>query len=171
MAIKKRSEKVPKGMKEKYDAIVAITDAFAAEHLNEEYAQLIRELVAGLARKRPSPIAKGHAKSWACGATHAIGLINFLYDSSQEPHIKPSDLYKAFGVAESTGQGKSKHIRDLFKMSQMDPDWTLPSRIAKNPMVWYIRVNGVIMDARHAPREIQEIAYENGVIPYIPANA
>lgn len=31
-----------------------------------------------------------------------------------------------------------------------------------------IQVNGFVMDARHAPREIQEEAFRKGLIPYIP---
>ena len=52
----------------------------------------------------------------------------------------------------------------------MDPHWTLPSKIGDNPMAWYVTVNGLIMDARYMPREIQEEAYRKGLIPYIPAD-
>jgi hypothetical protein len=31
-----------------------------------------------------------------------------------------------------------------------------------------IQVNGLLADARHLPREIQEEAYRKGLIPYIP---
>ncbi len=66
-------------------------------------------------------------------------------------------------------QAKSKQIRDLLDMYQMDPKWTLPSKIGDNMLVWMIQVNGFIMDARYAPREIQEEAYRKGLIPYIPS--
>ena len=36
-------------------------------------------------------------------------------------------------------------------------------------MIWMLSVNEVMMDVRHAPREIQEAAYRQGLIPYIPA--
>jgi hypothetical protein len=39
-----------------------------------------------------------------------------------------------------------------------------------NPMAWYTTVNGFIMDARLAPREIQEVAFAKGLIPYISAD-
>jgi hypothetical protein len=42
--------------------------------------------------------------------------------------------------------------------------------MADNPMVWMLEVNGFLMDIRHAPREAQEIAFEKGLIPYIPAD-
>jgi hypothetical protein len=33
-----------------------------------------------------------------------------------------------------------------------------------------IQVNGFIVDIRHASREMQEIAFNKGLIPYIPAD-
>ncbi len=127
-----------------------------------------RKLTATLCRKRPSPLATGQAKSWAAGIVHALGMVNFLFDASQTPSIKASELYKAFGVAESTGQGKSKKIRDLMKMSYFDTIWCLPSRIERNPMAWMITVDGFPLDARYASCEIQEEAFAKGLIPYIP---
>ncbi len=164
----KKSENVPKSLQSTYDEIIDLTNKFSQAHLNDEYAQLIRYATAALCRKRPSPLLKGKASSWACGITHAIGMVNFLYDSNQTPHISASELYKAFGVGNSTGQGKSKLVRDTLDMYQMDPNWSLPSKIDENPIVWMLSVNGMIVDIRHMPREAQEIAYEKGLIPYIP---
>jgi hypothetical protein len=87
-----------------------------------------------------------------------------------KPYLKLPFIDKAFGVAESTGQGKSKLIRKMFKIRNFDPKWTLPSRMDDNPVVWMLNVNGLLMDIRSAPREAQEIAYEKGLIPYIPAD-
>ncbi|GFO74574.1 hypothetical protein BPLS_P2710 [Bathymodiolus platifrons methanotrophic gill symbiont] len=164
----KKSENVPKSMQEKYKAIVELTDCFSEENLNEEYTQLIRYAVAALCRKRPSPLEKGKANSWACGVTHAIGMVNFLFDKSQTPHIGAADLYEKFGVARNTGQGKSKIIRDYLGMYQSDPNWTLASNLDSNLMAWMLSVNGMIVDIRTMSREAQEIALEKGLIPYIP---
>jgi hypothetical protein len=168
MAQIKKSESIPKTMQEKYKAIVEITDSFAKENLNEEYAQIIRYAIAALCRKRPSPLETGKASSWACGVTHAIGMVNFLFDKSQTPNISSSDLYKKFGTSESTGQSKSKLVRDMLRMNQADPHWMLPSRLDSNPMAWMLSVNGMLVDIRYMPREVQEIAFEKGLIPYIP---
>lgn len=67
-------------------------------------------------------------------------------------------------------QNKSKEIRDLLNMYQLSPEWMTPSRIDESPVAWLLQVNGLIVDARHMPREVQEIAYEKGLIPYIPAD-
>ena len=165
-----KSEKIPKAMEPKYQTIVGITDPFCAKHLNDEYAQLIRYAVAALCRKRPSPLSKGRENSWACGVTHAIGMVNFLFDDSQTPHMRASDIYKKFGVSQNTGLAKSKVVRDALDMYQMDPDWCLPSLLDDNLMVWMLSVDGMIVDIRHMPRDTQALAFEQGLIPYIPAD-
>ncbi len=124
------SEKVPKQMQSTLDAIVALTDTFCEEHLNEEYAQLARQATATLCRKRPSPLAKGRANTWACGIIYALGFVNFLFDKSQEPSMSTADLCKGFGIGKSTGSAKSKEVRDLLRMTQFDPNWCLPSKMA-----------------------------------------
>jgi hypothetical protein len=152
------------------EVIVAMTDQFCRERLNEEYAVLCRRLAEKLARKRPSPLLSGKPNTWACGIVRTIGWVNFLDDSSGKPHLKLTAIDKAFGVAESTGQGKSKAIRTMLKIRQFDHHWTLPSRMDDSPMIWMLEVNGLFMDIRRCPREAQEIAFEKGLIPYIPAD-
>lgn len=156
-------------MAEKFTAITALTDAFCEKQLNDEYRVLIHQVVGSLARKRPSPLLKGKENVWAAAAVHAVGRINFLDDPSQTPHCKPKVIYEFLGVAESTGQNKSKEIRNVLKLRPLSPDWTLPSRLADNPLVWMLQVNGLMIDIRQASAALQRLAYEKGLIPFIPA--
>jgi hypothetical protein len=165
-----RSETVPTTMQPIYTAIIALTDAFCQEHLNEEYAALSRQLAAALARKRPSPLPRGKLEIWACAIVYALGSVNFLFDKSQEPHMRADELCAVFGVSQSSGANKAKLIRDMFGMWPLDPQWSLPSRADENPLLWMLEVNGFIVDMRTMPREVQEIAYRKGLIPYIPAD-
>lgn len=153
-----------------FDAVAALTDKFSEQHLNSEYAQLARYATAALCRKRPSPLASGHAATWACGVVYALGFVNFLFDKSQDPYMNATDLCAGFGVSKSTGSAKSKIVRDHLDMMQMDPNWCLPSKLDDNPMAWMIMVNGFITDARRLSREVQEAAYKKGIIPYVPAD-
>jgi len=170
MARTSKSERVPKKMQPTFDAIVGLTDQFCKERLDEEYAQLAHQATAALCRKRPSPLLSGRINSWACGIVYALGFVNFLFDKTQDPHVSAAELCEWFGVSKSTGSAKSKAVRDALGMMQMDPNWYRPSEMDDNPMAWLIMVDGFIVDARGLPREIQEIAYEKGLIPYIPAD-
>ena len=78
----------PAAARAAHDRIVALTDAFCRDHLDEEYGALCRKLAGVLARKRPSPLTRGKPESWASGIVRVIGWVNFLGDPSQPHHMK-----------------------------------------------------------------------------------
>lgn len=162
------SFKVPQKMLPKYKEITTMTDAVCAQHLTDEYAQLCHKLTATLSRKRPSPLERGRVVSWAGAILYTIARVNFLFDPSQSPHMRADQLCAAVGVSRNTASAKSTHIMNLLHISQMHPEWVLPSMVDDNLLSWLITVDGFILDARYAPREIQEIAFQKGLIPYIP---
>jgi hypothetical protein len=51
---------------------------------------------------------------------------------------------------------------------QTVPHWYRPSKMEDNPLAWMILVNGFAVDVRQMPRAIQEVAYQKGLIPYLP---
>ena len=162
------SERVPAALREKFDAISQVTDAFCDQRLSDDYKTMIRLATAALSRKRPSPLLKGQDKAWAAGLAHAVGMVNFLFDPTQTPYCKAAEIWAHFGVGASTGQAKSKEAQNALGMSQNSPEWTVASNLDKNPLVWLLQVNGLLVDARHLSLEVQEIALAKGLIPYIP---
>ena len=121
-------------MEAKYAEITALTDSFCQKYLNDEYLELSRKLTKTLCNCEPCPLNRGRAKSWACGIVHVIAFVNFLSDSSFEPHMTMKEFYQNFGVSESTGSSKSKQIRDLLDIVQMDPDWCTSRLLENNPL-------------------------------------
>ena len=52
-------------------------------------------------------------------------------------------LCAEFGVSQSTGSAKARAISDALGMRPaFDPEWTLPSMLDRNPLVWMAEVNG-----------------------------
>ena len=164
------SQSVPKSMQATYEAITSLTDAFCREHLNEDYAELARRMTVALCRKRPSPLTSGQPRTWACGIVYVLGQINFLTDPSTQPYMTTADLCARFGVGQSTASAKARVISQALDTSRLNPEWSLPSLVDQNPLVWLAEVNGVLVDLRDMPREVQEIAFEKGLIPSIPAD-
>jgi hypothetical protein len=156
-------------MADKFAEISTLTDSFCAKHLDDEYREVVHRAIGSLARKRPSPLLKGEPRVWAAGVIHAVGRVNFLDDPSQTPHCRPLMIFEFFGVAENTGQNKSRSIQKLLGMGPLAPEWTLASKLADNPLVWMLEVNGLMIDVRRAPIELQRLAYERGLIPFVPA--
>jgi Domain of unknown function (DUF6398) len=87
------SQQVPKDMQARFDEITQLTNTFSQTYLNDEYGQLCRELTATLCRKRPSPLVRGKATTWACGIIHAAShgqlSLRFLTDP---PHCGQQNL-------------------------------------------------------------------------------
>jgi uncharacterized protein YndB with AHSA1/START domain len=164
------STEVPADVRPRYEAITALIDAFCKRHLNQEYAEMCRQLTLALAHKRPTPLARGSTKVWACGIVRTIGWANMLDDPKNSPYMKLIDIDPEFGVANSTGQGKLMAIKRMFGIGRLNVDWTLASRLDDNPVVWKVWIDGVLVDVRQESREKQEAAFHKGLIPYIPAD-
>jgi hypothetical protein len=160
---------VPKTYAARFTDLVGLTDAFCNAHLNAEYKELCREMAVAVCQKG-SPVLKGKPEGWAAGIVYALGRVNFLGDPSQTPHMKSTEIAEGFGVSVATMQAKAKVIREGLDLMPFHPDWSLPSRMEDNPLVWMLEVNGFLMDIPMAPREAQVAAYEKGLIPYIPAD-
>ncbi len=163
----------PPSREEKDDAlqvVIGLVDQFCNEHLNEEYAVLCRSLAEKLGRKRPSPLLQGSPNAWASGIVRAVGGVNFLQDKTQTPYMRSTDIDRHLGTGSSTASARLATIRKLFGMDPLDPQWTLPSLMDDNPLVWMLEINGFMMDVRMLSREIQEVAFNQGLIPYIPAD-
>jgi hypothetical protein len=164
-------KRVPRPLRERFTEIVAITDRFCTDHLNEEYRQLCREMAVTLCREG-MPVTRGKAVGWAAGIVAAVGWVNFIGDPSQNPHMRMEDIARAIGVSPATLAAKTKVIRDELNLMRFTPAWTLPSKLGDNPLVWLVQdQSGLIIDLRHAPRHVQEEAFRRGLIPFIPAAA
>ena len=160
---------VPKAYAARFVELVALTDTFCDERLNDEYKELCREMAVDLCQEG-SPVLGGKGEGWAAGIVYVLGRVNFLDDPSQSPHMKTRDIAAGFGVSPATMQAKARILREGLDLIPLHPDWTLPSRLDRNPLVWMLKVNGFLMDIRDAPREAQVVAFEKGLIPYIPAD-
>jgi hypothetical protein len=99
-----------------------------------------------------------------------VGGVNFLHDKSQTPYMRATDIDHYLGTSPSSGAAKLAAIRKMLRIHPFDHEWTLPSRMEDNPLIWMVEVNGLAVDIRHAPRQLQEIAFNKGLIPYIPAD-
>lgn len=168
MAQRPHQERVPRDLRPVYAAITAVTDEMCHEQLTDEYTDVVRSLTAALCRKQPSPLLSGNLTVWACAIVHTVGGVNFLFGPSQTPHMTATDLAAGFGVSKSTVATKVATIRRLLHVYDLEPRWTLPSRLADNPLVWMVDINGFIVDARSLPRAVQESAVRQGAIPYLP---
>lgn len=161
---------IPKSMQAKYDEIAAYIIPFCEEHLNGEYQDLCLHALEKLCRKRPSPLMSGRPYTWAAGIVYAIGQNNWIFDRKHNEYaMTAEELAAPFGVAKSTASSKAAEIRKMLKIDPYKSEWILASDVESNPLVWWVEVNGLPVDARYLPLDLQIACYERGLIPYVPA--
>ena len=149
MTDRARLYSVPKIMLPVYEKITGLTDNVCDKHL---------------------PLRSGQPRTWASSIVYALGRVNFLGDKSFSPYMTTADLCAAFEAGQSTVQTKARVIEEMLGTRPLDPQWTLPSLVERNPLVWMAEVNGLLVDLRDMPRDVHEIAFAKGMIPYIPAD-
>ena len=97
---KTKIPKVPNAVHDKFTKTIATLKSFCDNNLNDEYYELSVKLAAKIARKRPSPMLGGRTNTWAAGIIHALGMVNFLFDKSQKPHMTSNQIAVWFDVVE-----------------------------------------------------------------------
>ncbi len=161
--------RLPIALRDRAQQIIDVTDAACREHLDEEYGVLSRRLVARLARKRPSPLVGGDVRIWTAGAIYAVGQVNFLFDRSQTSHLTAEQLAEALGVVKTTMANEAGMINRILDIGIFEPELTRVAMVEQHPMAWLVEVDGLILDARTLPAELQDEARRRGLIPDLEA--
>lgn len=130
---------------EKKERLLELTKAFCDQYLDDEYWVVIEKLINKMARKRAVPFLSGRLEIWAAAVIHALGTVNFLFDRSNRPYASVGDICAYFGTSQSTTTQKSKRIRDMFRMSYFDPEFSTASTAADNPLRDMILIDGLMV--------------------------
>ena len=151
-----------------HTVITRLVDQFCAQRLTREHADICNRLVATYHRACPSAFEAGPAEAWAGRLLYTLARVNYLFDTSQTPHLGVADICLRFGITQDDAMASSTEIMELLDVLPMDPEWCVPRRMADGITGWLITVRGIPLDARWVPRELQEEAFRLGLIPYVP---
>lgn len=157
--------RVPKALRHDAGQILALTTPFCAEYLDEEYGQLCRSLVGMLARKRPSPLTRRDLRVWAAAVIYTVRANNFLFDRASEPFLSGDDLAALTGVTKSTMANKARAIRQALDLGPLEPRLCRRALLEQHPYAWHVEIDGLLVDARALPPELQDEARRRGLIP------
>jgi len=121
-------------IQEKATRLETLTSRFCAERLNDEYAGLCRKLIAKMSRKRKVPFLTGKEEVWAAAVIRTIGSINFLFDTKSKPHVQAKEISEYFGVSSGTVSYRARKIREMFKLTYWDDEFSTERSRKNDPM-------------------------------------
>jgi hypothetical protein len=131
----------PGAMMARHNEIADAISLFCDAKLNAEFKQIMLRAVEKLCRKRPSPLRKGRARTWACGIAYAIGQNNFIFDKSQPYFMPASAISDWFGLSKSTAGNKAAEISKLLGLSYMDTEFCLQSITDQHPVLRLVNMS------------------------------
>jgi hypothetical protein len=143
------------------ETLVQMTNDFCDQYVDQEYKELCEKLIRKMSRKREVPFLSGKLEIWAAAVVHALGSINFLFDKSFQPYTTIDNICQHFGTSKSTTGQKAKKIRDMFKMSYYDKEFSTARMKESNPFANIAYIDGIPISIKYLPPELQEIAREN----------
>ena len=137
----KKDEKVV--LEEKKKQLSDLTASFSSKYLDEDYSRVVQKMVNKLARKRQVPFLSGRIEIWAAAVIHAVGMINFLFAKETSPYASVDDIAAFFQTNKNTTSQKSKLIRDMFKMTYYDSEFSTDKNKDRNPFKDIVFINGL----------------------------
>jgi len=100
-----------------------------------------------MARKRNVPFLRGRVDIWAAAIIYALGQINFLFGASSEHRVSRSEICNHFGIGQGTVSQKAKKIRDMFRMSYFNDEFSTRATREDDPFKEFVMLpNGLIVD-------------------------
>jgi len=66
--------------------------------------------------------------------------------------------------------GKASRICDRVDLGPLDFEFSRRDLLERNPLAWLVEVNGIPVDARWLPPELQAEARRRGLIPDLPSS-
>lgn len=152
--------KTKEEIKLKEEKLLELAGAFCSQKLDEEYFELCEKLIKKMGRKREVPFARGKLEIWAAATINAIGTVNFLFDKSTKPYTTVQDINNFFGTNSSTVGQKAALIRNMFKMTYFDNEFSTSTMSDNDPFKKLVMVDGYIVPLDHLPEEYQKMVIE-----------
>ncbi len=144
---------------ERAHLLVNLTTEFCEKYLDDEYTELCEKLIRKMSRKRNVPFLSGRIEIWAAAILYALGQINFFFEDSYQQYTSRDELCAFFNVNKSTVSQKAKKIRDMFKLTYWDDDFSTEQNRGNDPFSNFVMVNGFIV-----PKDILvEMILEEGL--------
>ncbi len=152
------SLKVPRARRERARQIMEISDRFAAERLDMDYAHAARRVLATLARKRPSPLAEGEPRLWAAAALNVVMAANLPFDEARDPGSDTARLSELSGLPAKEVLNQGERVLAALQLHPFDAVLPRYAPLVGSLMLWLENVAAGVADPGSPPPALQKAA-------------
>jgi Domain of unknown function (DUF6398) len=109
---------VPADRCERHEAVAALLDSFAVQHLDAELTGFVHTLWLLVCRREDPACLRGQPAIWAAAVTLVIARMNFLFDSKQPGYLTQDKITEFYGTKKTTTGNKASEIERDLKLRQ-----------------------------------------------------
>jgi len=136
--------------------LIRLTSDFCEQYLDEDHKELTRKLVINLGKKRDVQFLDKDIQNWAGAIIHALGSINYLFDSSFEPYVSEEELSDYFTTPRLQIHKKSMEIKKLLKLDLFDNIADTLRNYREDPLHRLLLIDGFFINLEAYPPELRE---------------
>ena len=130
----------------RYEDLVALTDRYCQDALDEEFMLLTQTLARSLVAQPKPLVMNGQVETWAAAIVYALAEVNQLYEENATGYwLDPNVLCAAFNRSPNTTANRAHRIRKQLGIGSLDPNWTHSAHRENDPRTHLVRVRGFLV--------------------------
>ena len=126
---------------------------FAAEKLNDDYAEVAELMLSKLARKPHNPLGEGDCEEWATAVLHVSGKVNSLFDKSTQPYVTVEEINRFFKTNPLFTLARTKQIAAHLNINDRNDEFSINSLRHRHSFGKLVMVNGCFVPMDCLPEE------------------
>jgi len=126
---------------------------FAAEKLNDDYAEVAELMLSKLARKPHNPLGEGDCEEWAAAIVHVSGKINSLFDKSSQPYVTVEEINRFFNTNPLTILARTRQVVAHLNITEWKEEFSIRCLEHSSAFPKLVMMNGCFVPMDCLPEE------------------
>ena len=140
-------------LKRRQSEMRGLLKKFAAEKLNDDYAEIVDRMLCRLARRPHSVLIEGDCEEWAAAIVHVSGKINFLFDKSSQPYVTVEEINRFFKTNPLVILGRTKQIAAHLNINDSKDEFSISCLQHSSPFLKLVMMNGCLVPVDCLPEK------------------
>ncbi|MEM9935626.1 MAG: DUF6398 domain-containing protein [Bacteroidota bacterium] len=168
MTTEKKLDGVTLSRRKRLTLIKQYVESFCVQHQLEELTPIATHATYLLCRTGSHILDQEAYVYWACGIMMNLLKVNGLFSRAGARTFTPKQVATLFQLSAAQGTKSANKVKSLLRMRSFDPEWQMKGRQLSSPNAWMIWFDGKLVDARKLSTDMQQKAYRQGLIPFLP---
>ncbi|MEM7510432.1 MAG: DUF6398 domain-containing protein [Bacteroidota bacterium] len=168
MTTEKKLEGITLSRRKRLALIKQAVESFCEQHQLGELVSLAQHATYQLCRTGAHILDQESHSYWACGIMMNLLKVNGLFSRAGKLTLRPLQVSSFFQLTAAQATKSGTKVKSLLRIKTFSSEWQMKGRQLHSPNAWMIWFDGKLVDARMLSSEMQQKAFRQGLIPFLP---